>query len=158
MRAAPPVQILLCRFGIWRIAVSGIATTACLASGLWLAQRSPAPSVAILTATGASVLIAACICWQLLRMQPTSLRWDGEAWHVGPPETLGNEPVAGDVEVAIDLGMWMLLRFAREGSISRRSVTWLPIQRWGLEAQWHALRCAVYSPRSPPGVAPKADL
>ena len=27
-------------------------------------------------------------------------------------------------------------------------VDWLPLQRAGLEAHWHAFRCAVYSPRS----------
>ena len=30
-------------------------------------------------------------------------------------------------------------------------VTWLPVQRRGLESQWHALRCAVYSARSSTG-------
>jgi hypothetical protein len=38
----------------------------------------------------------------------------------------------------------MLLRFTPDAPAR---MTWLPVQRRGLEAQWHALRCAVYSPR-----------
>jgi hypothetical protein len=50
----------------------------------------------------------------------------------------------GNVAVVIDLGPWMLLRFTADAP---PRTTWLPVQRRGLEAQWHALRCAVYSPR-----------
>ena len=99
------------------------------------------------------VLASAGFCWQLLYTPTTSLRWDGSFWHLGPPGTEGDEPAAGQVDVAVDLGAWMLLRFTRETSTPGRSVTWLPTQRWGLEAQWHALRCAVYSPRPAPDAA-----
>jgi len=43
--------------------------------------------------------------------------------------------------VAIDAGSWMLLCFIPEG---QRRPRWLPVQRIGHEAAWHALRCTVY--------------
>jgi hypothetical protein len=56
--------------------------------------------------------------------------------------------------VAIDLGGWLLLRFYAEpvrraaGDAMRRGRTpaWIAVQRRGLEADWHAIRCTVYSP------------
>jgi len=48
----------------------------------------------------------------------------------------------GTVEVAIELGSFLLLRLVEQ----RRTGVWLPVQRRGVEGQWHALRCAVYSP------------
>ena len=48
----------------------------------------------------------------------------------------------GTLEVAMDLGGLLLLRLVGQ----RRTRVWLPVQRRGLESQWHGLRCAVYSP------------
>ncbi len=50
------------------------------------------------------------------------------------------------VAVAVDLGSFLLLTLAGTGDGERRSRRWLPVQRRGLENDWHALRCAVYSP------------
>jgi len=44
--------------------------------------------------------------------------------------------------VAVDLGAFLLLRLVEQ----RRTIVWLPVQRRGVESQWHALRCAAYSP------------
>jgi hypothetical protein len=35
--------------------------------------------------------------------------------------------------------------------VPRRRATWLPVQRRGIERQWHALRCSVHSPHAAPG-------
>ena len=48
--------------------------------------------------------------------------------------------------VAIDLGSFLLLSLVGADAGACRSGRWLPVQRRGLELQWHALRCAVYSP------------
>ena len=48
-------------------------------------------------------------------------------------------------------GAFMLLVLTRLHGSNRLARRWLPVQRRGLEADWHALRCAVYSP---PPVAP----
>ena len=42
---------------------------------------------------------------------------------------------------------------ARRGRAAR-ATRWLPVQRRGLEAHWHALRCAVYCARRPRRTAP----
>ena len=52
----------------------------------------------------------------------------------------------------------MLLQFrAHDRSHSPRMI-WLPVQRRGLEPQWHGLRCAVYSPRPARDVARDAGV
>jgi hypothetical protein len=40
----------------------------------------------------------------------------------------------------------MLLRFVDESPRTR--TTWIPVQRAGIEGDWHALRCAVHAPRA----------
>jgi hypothetical protein len=83
----------------------------------------------------AALLMLACAV-SLWRVPAQSLRWDGGVWQL--------DGVPGELKAAIDLGPWMLLNFTPEMS---GGTSWLPIQRRGLETQWHALRCAVYSPR-----------
>ena len=83
----------------------------------------------------AALLLLACAV-SLWRVPAQSLRWDGQVWQL--------DDVSGELTAAIDLGPWMLLKFAPE---MPGRTSWLPVQRRGLETQWHALRCAVYSPR-----------
>ena len=144
MRAAPACQFSLRRFGAWRVAVSLLAMLGVAVMTAWLILReppltSPSSLFAALAASALAVLGAAAA-----RTPTADLRWDGGAWHLGQPSA---EPVAGDLIVAIDLGPWMLLRFSPSALDARPRTTWLPVQRSGLESQWHALRCAVYSPR-----------
>jgi hypothetical protein len=56
--------------------------------------------------------------------------------------------------VAIDLGSFLLLRFLPEGRSGPGAVRWIPVGRRGLEREWHAFRCAVYSPRPAAGSTP----
>jgi hypothetical protein len=44
----------------------------------------------------------------------------------------------------------MLLKFERDGAPLHRRVAWIPVQRWGMQAHWHAMRCAVYCARCAP--------
>jgi hypothetical protein len=78
---------------------------------------------------------------------PLILRWDGQGWTLEPAASAGNEPWPGEVTVCIDLGTWLLLRFRHRSTGRWPKVTWLPAQRRGQPAQWHALRCALYSTR-----------
>ena len=57
---------------------------------------------------------------------------------------------SADLAVAIDLGSFLLLTLSTSDG-GRRSRRWLPVQRRGLEQDWHALRCAVHAP--PPAIA-----
>ncbi len=79
----------------------------------------------------------------LFRVRPFSLRWDTQVWGFGRAEQRGHEPCSGYVAVAIDLGFWMLLRFAPTASSLGRH-QWLPVQRRGHEQMWHAFRATVH--------------
>jgi hypothetical protein len=145
MRAFAAFQVTLRHFTVWRAAL--LALTACVALTLlaWVVRHPQAQdwrwlSVAALICGGAVWLAVS-----LWRVVPVSLRWDGAVWHLGPAGSVEHEPQAGDLTVCIDLGRWMLLRFAPDRWPAR--AIWLPAQDSGLEAEWHLLRCAVYSPR-----------
>ncbi|HJV60912.1 MAG TPA: hypothetical protein VJ743_08185 [Albitalea sp.] len=154
MRASPALQIGIRRFGLWRGFVVVLLATGAAATAAWmLAVEGALPDglvpVAVLGAAAACLLAS-----RLLRCPPLSLRWDTQNWHLGPFAKAGEEPWAGDLSVAIDLGSWLMLRFVHEITPGRRRVHWLPVQRAGLEAQWHALRCAVYCARPVQGRDP----
>ena len=76
------------------------------------------------------------------------LDWDARRWALHSPAGAAQE---GELAVAIDLGPWLLLRF-RPAAPPRRA-RWIALQRAAHAAQWHALRCAVYSPRPDAGAA-----
>ena len=147
MRAAPAFHVSLHRFGVWRAAVIALAVVVAAALTAWL-MTGEAP-VGMASGPGAAAVLTALVALtlSLLRTPPCDLRWDGSAWTLG---RTGCEPSPGALLVAVDLGGWMLLRFIP--AAPARAI-WLPVQRLGLEAQWHALRCSVYSPRP----APAAD-
>jgi len=147
MRAAPPFQVSLRRFGVWQGAVLALAGLAMATIAAWLITHERPIEMAIWPATGLSMAVVAALAASALRIPPTRLGWDGRVWSVGPS---ADESSPGDLSVAIDLGRWMLLRFAPAMPAGAR-VIWLPVQRLGLESQWHALRCSVYSARPAPG-------
>ncbi len=152
MRAAPPIGVKLRRFEAWKAAVVLLGALGDIVLIAWASIR-PEPIRGIEVAAVAALLIASTgLLVALLRhAAPTELRWDGRAWHLGPAS---GATTGGDIEVAIDLGAWLLLRFsAGEGPLGHRRgrVRWLPVQRRGLEPQWHALRCALYAPRPAAG-------
>ena len=137
MRASPACQVSLQRFGVWRAAVLVLALAGAAAMAVWLLGREPPVSIGLMMLAVAfmlTMLASAVSLWRTPAQQ--SLRWDGQAWQL--------DATPGELSLAIDLGPWMLLRFTPEAG---GRVCWLPAQRRGLEAQWHALRCAVYAPR-----------
>jgi hypothetical protein len=158
MRASPAFQVVLDRFGVWRWAVLGFALSGACVMAAWLAAQPASVPAAMrwLTALVAFAVLGLGACAS--RVQPVSLRWDGQLWHLGPPASAGHEPRSGELRVLIDLGPWMLLRFEPAASTWRHRATWLPAQRRGLESQWHALRCAAHSPRPQPGADVSADF
>jgi hypothetical protein len=145
MRVLPAFQVSITRFGIWRSAVLALATLVVASTLAWtLAQPVGARSW---IHVGPGLAAAVWLCAWLVKSRPIHLRWDGQCWHLD--SAAGHEPWPGSLSVAMDLGFWMLLRFRSEAPFRR--VTWLPVQRRGLEAHWHALRCAVYSARPASG-------
>lgn len=157
MRAAPAFQVVLTRFGLWRFAVSCLAAMAAACIVACVATQAEAPSGARWAAAAGGVALTALVGTSLRRVDAVSLRWDGRCWHLGPPASAGEEPCSGSIAVAVDLGGFLLLRFVPDAAARRPAATWLPVQRRGLEGPWHALRCAVYSPRPSPGPDALAD-
>jgi hypothetical protein len=142
MRGTPEIQFVVRRFLFWQLGVLTVAAVGVAALAAWVIARQPvAPP---LTWSGAAgVAIAGCIvAVTLVRLPAWTLHWDGRAWHAAAAGR-ADAFEAARVVVAIDLGAWMLLRF---DPVARRAAPlWLPVQRRGLETQWHALRCAVHA-------------
>lgn len=150
MRASPAFQFVLSRFGWWRAGIVLLAGAALAVMIAWLAARSEPLPPAALAAWSAGLIAIPLLALSAMRVKPVLLRWDGRSWWLAPPRRHGDAQ-AGEIEVALDLGAWMLLRFHPSASDGRSR--WLPVQRRGLEPHWHALRCAVYCA----GPAPARD-
>ena len=157
MRASPAFQVTLRRFGVWSAAVAGLAASGALAAGGWWTARASSTDPVLIASLVVAGVLWVALALALARVQQATLRWDGQHWHLGRAVASDAAALAGELGVAIDLGPWMLLRFRPLAPGRRRAPTWLPVQRRGLEAQWHALRCAVYSPR-PPAAETSADF
>jgi len=158
MRAFAASQFTLTRFGIWRWAVFCLGVLVAVVVGAWLVTQPARWQTSPLLSAG---VVMGLMVWLLAaqpRTTPISLRWDTQHWHLGPASSVGHEPWVGELHVRIDLGAWMLLRFVPDPGVLGCSVNWLPVQRRGLEPHWHALRCAVYSPRPAAGVDTAPDV
>lgn len=157
MRAAPPIDIEIVRFGVWRgAAVLLVAAVWVLMGAWWWAHPAPAPAWVTLVAV-CGMLGAAVAALPSLRTRRVVLRGSAGRWQIAAHRGAGEAAAAGgDLMVAIDLGVWMLLRFVPDAAGGRRA--WIAVQRAGLEPLWHALRCAVYAPRPPPGEGGPADV
>ena len=162
MRASPAFQCLLNRFGVWRAVITALASAGVGVLLAWLATRSePVPTLGLAAWAGAMLAVPA-LAVSLIRVPAVTLRWDGQQWWLARTARSSRaataaqiDAAAGEIDVALDFGGWMLLRFRPISAVRReRSPRWLPVQRRGLEAHWHALRCAVYSPRPAPAREP----
>ena len=154
MRESVFFEVRLRRFDVWRVAVGVVAAVAVAAVAAWAVAMPDLPSsspraavVALAVALGAATVAVAV---SLARIEGGLLVCRAGVWSfacdAGPIRT-------GALEVAIDLGAFLLLRLCER----RRTSIWLPVQRRGLESQWHALRCALYSPPPVAGAAPAAS-
>jgi hypothetical protein len=147
MRASPAFQCVLNRFGVWRAAVAVVASAGVVVLLVWLATRSePTPPLGLAAWIGAMLVVPA-LAASLMRVPAVTLRWDGQQWWLAGLALSSSraaaaaqiDSVTGEVDVSLDFGAWMLLRF-RPASGTRRE----------RRTRWHALRCAVYSPRPVP--------
>ena len=151
MRAAPAIQVLLRQFGVWQAAVVAVLLVGQASLLVWLVGREVQDSLhQLATLAGAAALLP--LAWSLARTRAVHLTWDGQGWTVqAAPLLPGVTPTPGDITVAVDLGLWMLLRFQPQAVSRWLSLRYLPqylpVQRRSMEAQWHGLRCAVYSSR-----------
>jgi hypothetical protein len=152
MHAPAEFQLTVSRFGAWRggLVVSGLVVWG-TAFAWWTATERPVLSVA------AAFLLLACAAvtvslLSLARLPSFVLRWDGKQWHQG---WAAGEPQSGSLQVAIDGGRWLLLKFVPDGAVRGLPASrWLPVQRSGLEHDWHCLRSTLFTAR--PAALPEA--
>ena len=156
LRGAGPRERLSCavelrRFGVWRMAVATTALAALAASLAWAVSSHDTVALPLRVAVGAAAAAIVALSLSLWRVEAGTLRSESGHWSF----TRFAVPAvseAGELAVAIDLGSFMLLSFRAAG----RPWRWLPAQRRGLEADWHALRAAAHAPRPPAETAAEA--
>ena len=119
--------------------------------GAWAVATPSGPAspwIVTVAIVGAACAVAVCV--SLWRPSEGVLRWDGRAWSFEFAHAF-SDPFDGELSASVDLGAFILLRFTPEVDGQRLRTLWLPAQRRGLEREWHAFRCAVYSPRPAAG-------
>ena len=155
MHGSPPCTITVTRFAAWRVAVAAVLLAALASLAAWLLGSPLGASAWVRAGVAAAALACLGLAASLWRQPPVRLRWDGVGWAMAPADDLGAER-PGRLEVAIDLGSFLLLRFLPAAGALPSAVRWLPVGRAGLEHEWHAFRCAVHSP-APAGVAAASE-
>lgn len=125
----------------------GVHTGALNAMGLACAVLSAIPGIVLFwQATTTRTTPGGTLSWQpacgLWQLQPAAVDVS-----CSPPP-----PHRGRIVCMVAGQDWMLLRHT--GSGSGRASTWLPLSRRAHAAQWHALRCAVFSPGAASASAP----
>jgi hypothetical protein len=84
--------------------------------------------------------------------QASHLHWDGLAWALTRNTDGSRQPCS--VAVRLDAGTWLLLQLralpVQAGDRPEHWTCWLALSQHQLPADWHALRCALYSSRPPP--------
>ncbi len=151
MRGAPPCEIAVGRCRAWTFAVVLVAVAGLGALAAWLASSPLGESTWARGGIAAASLAVVALAASLLRSTALVLRWDGARWSVASPVASAVVPAPGELLVALDLGTFLLLWFLPEGRSGPCAVRWIPVERRGLEREWHAFRCAVYSPRPAAG-------
>ena len=150
MRESVFFEVRLDRFEVWRIAVTlvaGVAMAVLVAWAMAMLDSQTATRCGLLVALAFLGVATLGLAWSLGRVERGVLASLGGVWSFAPDH---GHSRSGPLIVAVDLGSFLLLRLGDR----RRSLLWLPVQRRGLERQWHALRCAVYAP---PDAAPTAS-
>ena len=80
------------------------------------------------------------------------LTWDGAGWQWSPHAAA---TCAGELQVMLDLGAWLLLRFKPTAPNSQ--VSWLALSRRNAVALWPVWRAALYSRRPGRDLATASD-
>jgi hypothetical protein len=151
MRGSPSCEITVVRFGAWRGAVVFVAAAALASMAAWLVSSPLRQGAWVRAGAALASLAVIALAASLLRTRAPALRGDGPSWSIASAIALPAAHVPGELFAALDLGSFLLLRFLAAGRSGRGAVRWIPVERRGLEREWHAFRCAVYSPRPATG-------
>nr|WP_316640599.1 hypothetical protein [uncultured Roseateles sp.] len=142
MRHPPAFQAEAASGRAWCLAWALLVTLASASVLAWLLQRMNLPVALLLLAAPLGLLAG----WRLHRQPTLSLRWDGQTWLLGPASSRGSEARQGSLRPMLDLGEWMLLRFAdcpeRRFGQGR---SYLALSRADMPQQWPLLRLTLYS-------------
>jgi hypothetical protein len=149
MRAAPALQVTVSGRGAWRWSLAAVTAASVAVTTWWVASLLGSLTDSIAIAAGIAGVTTALVSWRALSPPAFELRFDGQRWELGVLADARAPRRAGDLTVVMDLGPWMLLRFdaPADQAHRRRCRRWLAVGHRELALQWHALRCAVYSPR-----------
>ena len=136
MRAAPPVDVPVSAAGVERTASALLYAAAAAAAALGAQSLLERP-------IGLPALIALAVCaavsgWYLWRPPAGRLRWDGRAWSL--VQASGQVRAVGQLQLQVDLGRWVLLRWRGEGE---PRTTWASLRAADAGAAWHGLRVAL---------------
>jgi hypothetical protein len=154
MHSAPSVTVTADNNGRWRQARRSLCLGVAAVALAWMVQRAwyGLGGWAAL-ACGTFSLAMLLLAWREVHRPPSRLHWDGLQWWWSPSIT-GPNPVdglPGQIQVCIDTGGWMLLRFSPSSAASPfwrpTDGHWLTLAATDQPARWHGLRCAVYSSR-----------
>jgi hypothetical protein len=153
MRESLSFEVRVRRFEAWRMAIGTVALAAIAAVTAWAVAMWDAQSqtgAALVVGSAALLAIMTFVAaLSLAQVAGGILACRDGLWTYAPDVDAVR---TGALGVAIDLGAFLLLRLVDRGHVT----TWLPVQRRGLEREWHALRCAVYSPPPVAGASPTA--
>ncbi len=147
MVGSPAFQITLPSQSIWRGAVLALTLVVIAVLIAWAVQPGHSQGRLLRWLAFASVAVVLGLAVSLWRMPAFVLGWDGERWQVSPLQPGFNERLAGNIEVHLDLGQWMLLRFVPDDRAAKARPRWLPVQSGARDPMWHSLRCALYGGR-----------
>jgi hypothetical protein len=160
MRAPPPVEFACAPGRAGRAALSalvGLAAAVLVAWGLpyAAAQWGNPPEASGLLQGGVVLAVAVMTSgafWLTLRRFDEGermLRWDGQDWLLASPD--GRPDLRGDAALMLDLGPWMLVRFAPAAAGRARAARWLALTITQDAARWAGLRGALWNWRAARG-------
>ena len=161
MHHAPALTLVLQADPLWRRGVCAGSLAGLLVLWVWLAWHGTHTRVLDWQVLTVASLSAIAPLWLLRRTwverSVSTLRWQ-PAQGLWLLETIspdvGAAPRPGRLDCMVAGQHWLLLRH----SGPQVPTTWIPISRRAHPADWHALRCAVFSPGAiPPQPAPPAD-
>jgi hypothetical protein len=141
VRQAPPVSLRCDGSAAWQLLHAFLAAAAAASVVSWVLLHGGAEPATAVAASVAVALAAGVAAWHGSRRDSAELRWDGQSWSL--------DGAVGRVDVMMDLGPWLLLRFQTTAGAAH----WLPVPDAGPVR--HGLRAALYSraTASAPGVS-----
>ncbi len=156
MQSASALQVTIRCFGVWNAALALLGLLVVAVAACWLLTWHETPMAWAGAACTALALAGLGGVFSLARWRPTVLRWDGQRWLLTDVDRGLHDSEVSSLRITLDLGGWILLKYQTKAlSLCPWRSGWLPVQRRGIEAPWHLLRCALHA-RGAAEMAPNA--